>query len=229
MSGTNTSATTTKSLPRTTHIPLPPPAPYVPLRYPSSRKTIYDRNLNRTRQNEVSLSSFAHIFNSLISYHQARAPSVSDLEARLALSGYPIGVKMLDLLLYRQPQRSATRPTRLLELLQFIHTQFWRAMFGRTADALELSSSSSAEYMISDNEPIVSAYISIPKDMSQLNCAAFVGGMIEGICDAAGFATDGVTAHSAGEGDELWPGKTIFLIKFKKEIVEREEMLKGAS
>ncbi|KAF2225701.1 NO signaling/Golgi transport ligand-binding domain-containing protein [Elsinoe ampelina] len=225
----SSTTTTTKPLARTSHIPLPPPAPYVPLRYPSSRKSIYDKNLNRTRQNEVSLSSFAHIFNSLISYHQARAPSVSDLESRLALSGYPIGVKMLDLLLYRQPQRSATRPTRLLELLQFIHTQLWRALFGRTADALELSSSSTAEYMITDNEPLVNTFISVPKDMSQLNCAAFVGGMIEGVCDAAGFATDSVTAHSAGEGDELWPGKTIFLIKFKKEIVEREEMLKGGS
>ncbi|KAF2148240.1 TRAPP I complex [Myriangium duriaei CBS 260.36] len=227
LAGTTTTTTAAKSAPRTTHIPLPPPSPYVPLRYPSNRKTIYDRNLNRARQNEVSLSAFAHIFNSLISYHQTRAPSVSDLESRLATSGYPIGVKMLDLLLYRQPQRTATRPTRLLELLQFIHTQLWRALFFRTADALELSTSSNAEYMITDNEPLVNSFISVPKDMSQLNCAAFVGGMIEGVCDAAGFPTETVTAHSAGEGDEMWPGKTIFLIRFKKEVVEREELVKS--
>jgi len=223
-----TTTTVTKT-PKSSFTPLPPPAPYVPLRYPTNRKTIYDRNLNRTRQNEVSLTSFAHIFNSLISYHHARSPSVSDLESRLASSGYPIGVKLLDLLLYRLPQRSATRPTRLLELLQFIHSTLWRSLFNRCADALELSTTNNNEYMITDNEPLVNTYISVPKEMSQLNCAAFIGGIMEGVCDAAGFSTDGVTAHSAGDGDEMWPGKTVFLIKFKREIVEREEALKATN
>jgi hypothetical protein len=207
---------------------LPPPAAYTPLRYASNRKTIYDRNLNRARTSELSLASFAHLFNTLIAYHQARAPSVSDLEARLAQSAYPIGVKLLDLLLLRMPPRTAVRPTRLLDLLQFIHTTLWRSLFGRTADALEASTANSNEYMIVDNDPLVNTYISIPKEMSQLNCAAFVGGIIEGVCDSAGFSTDAVTAHWA-EGDELWPSKTIFLVKFKVEVVEREEALKAGA
>ncbi|THW14120.1 trafficking protein particle complex subunit 5 [Aureobasidium pullulans] len=205
---------------------LPPPAAYTPLRYASNRKTIYDRNLNRARTSELSLASFAHLFNTLIAYHQARAPSVSDLEARLAESAYPIGVKLLDLLLFRMPPRTASRPTRLLDLLQFIHTTLWRSLFGRPADALEASTGNNNDYMIIDNDPLVNTYISIPKEMSQLNCAAFVGGIIEGICDAAGFSTNGVTAHWA-ENDELWPSKTIFLVKFKPEVVEREEALKA--
>lgn len=222
------SPSTTKTAAKSTYTPLPPPAPYVPLRYPSNRKTIYDRNLQRARTNELSLASFAHLFNTLIAYHQSRSPSVSDLESRLASSGYPIGVKLLDLILFRQGARTATRPTRLLELLQFIHGTLWRALFNRAADNLELSTTNNNEYMITDNEPLVNTYISVPKEMNQLNCAAFVGGVIEGVCDAAGFQTEGVTAHSAGEGDEMWPGKTIFLIKFKREVVEREEALKAA-
>jgi len=115
---------------------------------------------------------------------------------------------------------------------------FWKALFGKPADALELSSTSAAEYMISDNEPVVNKYISVPKDMSQLNCAAYVAGMIEGVCDAAGFTTGGVTAHSANEATDdgekdgksekevLWPDKTIYLIRFGKEVVEREELVK---
>lgn len=210
---------------KASYTPLPPPAAYVPLRYPSSKKTIYDKNLNR-RTAETSLASFAHLFNTLISYHHSRSPSVSDLESRLASSAYPIGVKLLDLLLYRLPPRTASRPTRLLELLQFIHTTLWRSLFNRTADNIEQNNENKNNYMIIDNEPLVNTYISIPKEMSQLNCAAFVGGIIEGVCDAAGFSTDGVTAHWAG-GDELWPGKTVFLIKFKQEVVEREEALKA--
>jgi trafficking protein particle complex subunit 5 len=207
---------------------LAPVKPFQPsLRYPSNRKTIYDRNLNRTKTNEISLASFAYLFNTLITYHHAKSGSVSEIESRLNRAGYPIGIKLLDLLLYRQPPRSATRPTRILDLLQFIHGTLWRALFSRSADALEQSTSKKNEYMIIDNEPLVNSYISIPKEMSQLNCAAFVAGIIEGMCDAAGIATDGVTAHWAGEGDEMWPGKTIFLLRFKESVVEREDAIKA--
>jgi hypothetical protein len=209
--------------------PLPPSKPFQPsLRYPSNRKTIYDRNLNRTKTTETSLASFAYLFNTLITYHHAKSGSVSEIESRLNRAGYPLGIKLLDLLLYRQPPRSAQRPTRILDLLQFIHGTLWRALFARSADALEQSTSKKNEYMIIDNEPLVNSYISIPKEMSQLNCAAFVAGIIEGMCDASGFSTDGVTAHWAGEGDELWPGKTIFLLRFKESVVEREDAIKAA-
>ena len=52
---------------------------------------------------------------------------------------------------------------------------------------------------------------------------------LEGMCDAAAFSTDGVTAHWAGEGNEMWPGKTIFLIRFKESVVEREEAIKAGT
>ncbi|KXT08964.1 hypothetical protein AC579_4034 [Pseudocercospora musae] len=210
------------------YTPIPQAKPFVSsLRYPSSRKTIYDRNLNRTKTTEISLASFAYLFNSLITYHHGKSGSVSEIESRLNRAGYPIGVKMLDLLLYRQPARTAARPTRMLDLLQFIHGSLWRALFNRSADALEQSNTKKNEYMIVDNEPLVNTFISIPKEMSQLNCAAFVAGIIEGMCDAAGFSTEGVTAHWAGEGDEMWPGKTIFLLRFKESVVEREEAIKA--
>jgi hypothetical protein len=208
--------------------PLPPKQPHVPsLKYPSNRKTIYDRNLNRTKTSEISLASFAYLFNSLITYHQSRSPSVSELETRLNRAGYPIGIKLLDLLLYRQEVRRAQRPTKLLDMLQFVHGTLWRSLFNRAADALEQSTTKKNEYMIVDNEPIVNTFISIPKEMSQLNCAAFVAGIIEGMCDAAGFGTEGVSAHWAGEGDEMWPGKTIFLLRFKDSVVERDEAIKA--
>lgn len=81
--------------------------------------------------------------------------------------------------------------------------------------------------MIVDNEPLVNTFISIPKEMSQLNCAAFVAGIIEGMCDAAGFGTEGVSAHWAGVDDEMWPGKTIYLMRFKDSVLEREEAIKA--
>lgn len=77
-------------------------------------------------------------------------------------------------------------------------------------------------------------YISVPKEMNQLNCAAFVAGIVEGACDGAGFPAK-VMAVSMGSGQqqggtadgkaELWPGRTVFLVKFQPEVVEREAFL----
>jgi hypothetical protein len=147
---------------------------------------------------------------------------------RLNAQGHPIGLKLLDLLLYREAPRTQTRPLHIIALLQFITNVLWKHLFSRPADNLEKSSNPETpdEYMISDNEPLVNQYISVPKEMSQLNCAAFVAGIIEGVCDGAAFPAR-VTAHSVGTGEEgeLWPGKTVFLVKFQPEIVEREAYL----
>ncbi|KAF1965664.1 trafficking protein-like protein particle complex subunit 5, partial [Bimuria novae-zelandiae CBS 107.79] len=205
------------------------------LRYPSNKKTIYDRNLNRSKNAELSRAAFAYLFIEMINLAQKHAKDVGDLEKRLNNQGYPIGQRLLDLLLTRSANPLASiRPTRILTLLQFIAQTLYRHLFGRPADALERSNEDPAQYLLFDNEPIVNTYISLPREMSNLNCAAFVAGIIEGVCDHAGFATEGVTAHSVGNQDEggkdakgqaMWPGKTVFLIKFKKEVLEREEIL----
>lgn len=81
--------------------------------------------------------------------------------------------------------------------------------------------------MITDNAPLVNEFISVPKEMNQLNCAAFVAGIVEGVCDASGMPAR-VSTHSVGlqNGEqEMWPGKTVFLVKFQPEVLEREAYL----
>lgn len=145
--------------------------------------------------------------------------------SRLNIQGHSIGIKLLDLLLYREPPRTQLRPQNIVALLHFIKQNVWLHLFGRQADRLEKSTDAEKpdEYMIIDNEPLVNQYISVPREMSQLNCAAFVAGVVEGVCDGADFPAR-VTAHTVGEG-EMWPGKTVFLVKFRSEVVEREAFL----
>lgn len=84
--------------------------------------------------------------------------------------------------------------------------------------------------MIIDNDPFVNQFVSVPRELSQLNCAAFVAGIVEGACDGAGFPAR-VSAHSlkapTKEEAELWPGRTVFLVKFRPEVLEREQYLKS--
>ncbi|TQS32153.1 hypothetical protein Golomagni_07540 [Golovinomyces magnicellulatus] len=162
----------------------------------------------------------------MVTYAQRRVKGIQELEQRLNLQGHAIGIKLLDLLLYREPVRLQLRPQGIIQLLHFIKQNVWQHLFNRQADRLEKSNDADKpeEYMIIDNEPLVNQYISVPKEMSQLNCAAFCAGVIEGVCDGADFPAK-VTAHTVAEGD-MWPGKTVFLVKFASEVVEREAYLK---
>ena len=76
--------------------------------------------------------------------------------------------------------------------------------------------------MIIDNTPVTNQHISVPKEMSQLSCAAYVAGVIEGVCDGAGFGAK-VSAHN--HGTDVWPNRTVFLVKFDEKVLEREKEL----
>lgn len=68
------------------------------------------------------------------------------LPPRLNTFGYRIGQRLLELLNYRDPHPTVMTPSKnpkrevkVLGLLYFIHTQVWKACFGKVADALEKS------------------------------------------------------------------------------------------
>ena len=50
----------------------------------------------------VSLSAFAYLYSELVQYHQNQVDSISELERRLESSGFGVGLKVLELLAYRQ-------------------------------------------------------------------------------------------------------------------------------
>lgn len=78
--------------------------------------------------------------------------------------------------------------------------------------------------MIHDNAPMLTRFISVPQSMSQLNCGAFLAGIVEAVLDSSMFFTERVTAHSTG--DEATPQRCTILIKFRRDVVEREGKLK---
>jgi trafficking protein particle complex subunit 5 len=77
--------------------------------------------------------------------------------------------------------------------------------------------------MVHDNAPVITKFISVPPG-SALNCSAFLAGIVEAILDSSLFFTESVTAHSTG--DESAPQRCTILIKFKKDVIERDTMLK---
>jgi len=43
--------------------------------------------------------------------------------------------------------------------------------------------------MIHEKEPITNTFVSVPVDMGQLNCSAYIAGLIAGILDGASFVS----------------------------------------
>ncbi|KAI8884750.1 TRAPP I complex [Backusella circina FSU 941] len=157
----------------------------------------------------------------MLQYAQKRVNGIQDLERKLNEFGYRVGVRVLELLTWRE--KVAKRETKVLGILYFIHSTVWKALFGKQADSLEKSTENEDEYMISDNEPILTRYISVPKELSQLNCNAFVAGIVEAVLDGCQFPAR-VTAHSVPI--DGFPQRTTILIKLDKDVLEREELLK---
>jgi trafficking protein particle complex subunit 5 len=137
-----------------------------------------------------------------------------------------LGHKVLELQCWREKQGKGDgkRFTRLIDILTFISSSVWKNLFGKAADSLERSTQAEDEYMIMDAEPVTNTFISVPPDMGNLNCAAYIAGIVAGILDSAGFPAT-VTAVTSRPEDGSTKDSTVFLIKFSEEVMDREQRL----
>ncbi|KAG5437309.1 hypothetical protein PCANB_001102 [Pneumocystis canis] len=181
------------------------------------KSSIYERNLNRTKGTEINQAAFSFLFSEIVRYTQKKVQGIHELEKRLNIQGYRVGQKLLELIAWRE--KNFKREIRILGILQFIFSNVWKTIFNKQADALEKSKENEDEY----NEPMVNKYISVPKEMTQLNCAAFVAGIVEAIMDGSRFPSK-VTAHSVPT--HVFPNRTVILIKINESVLEREKYLK---
>jgi hypothetical protein len=62
-----------------------------------------------TADTQVSLSAFSYLYSELVQYHQNRVDSISELERRLESSGYQVGLKVLELITYRNREVRDTK------------------------------------------------------------------------------------------------------------------------
>mmetsp|Transcript_19708 Transcript_19708/g.36660 ORF Transcript_19708/g.36660 Transcript_19708/m.36660 type:complete len:191 (-) Transcript_19708:50-622(-) len=183
----------------------------------SSPRTSHPLDLPLPRRpGEVSLSAFALLFSELVQLHQTSASSVSDFESLLSKSGWEVGSRTY--LMSSQVQGGKNREIRVLGVLQFLSSTIWTSLFNKKADSLEKSLNSPSEYMIHDSNPLPSIFCEVPPSLSSFNPNSFVSGIVKGALETAGFGCE-VTAHGVEEGG----GRTVFLVDFCREVMEREE------
>jgi len=94
----------------------------------------------------------------------------------------------------------------------------WKTLFGKEADRLEHANDDERTYYIIEKDPLVSRFISVPRDKSNLNCAAFMAGIVEAVLRGCNFPAK-VSAH--------WHKGTAFMIKFEDSVITRDKALEG--
>lgn len=191
---------------------------------PTSRRkkpaeTVYDRPLPMKGRQEINLSTFAFLFSEMVQYSHGRVTMLSQLHEKLADLGQHVGFRMIDVLCLRE--KTPKRETRLVNMLWFIQKTVWKTLFGKEADRLEQATANESIYYLFEDEPLVNQFISVPKDQSSLNCAAFVAGVVEGFLNGTHFPCK-VRAFAIND-----QSTTAFEIKFENLVISRDKLLES--
>ena len=178
------------------------------------QRDFYERSLKDKKM--IPITAFSFLFGEMVQYMQSKQSSDKDfdLEEKLSSLGYPIGEKVLELCSVRE--KNFKKETKIVQLLQFIHNNVWKMLFGKQADGLQKSTDDEDEYRIIENNPITNRYI--PYQKGQSNCAAFIGGIIEGILNSADFRCKVSTFFYDVEGIM----KTYYIVKFDHDVIVRD-------
>ena len=187
---------------------------------PFKQNSIYDKNLKT--KSEIPVTTFSFLFSEMIQYMLSKSTEDKefDIEEKLSSLGYPIGEKVLELCALRD--KNFKRETKIPQMLLFIHNNVWKMLFNKQADGLQKSTEDEDEYRIIENSPLTNKYIFSLKNSNSVNCAAFFAGIIEGILNSADFRCKVSAYFFKVDGIN----KTFYIIKFDKDVIERDRKLK---
>ncbi|RXG69317.1 Trafficking protein particle complex subunit 5 [Armadillidium vulgare] len=108
------------------------------------------------------------------------------------------------------------------EMVQYSHNRVNSSLFGKEAEKLDRATDDERIYYLIEKEPLVNRFISVPRDKSSINCAAFVAGIVEAVLNATGF-----TFIKPAKVTALWHKGTTYMIKFDESVIARDKQLEG--
>ncbi|PAA84597.1 hypothetical protein BOX15_Mlig019976g2, partial [Macrostomum lignano] len=174
-----------------------------------------DRSLLRPKT-DLPLATFSLLLSEMIKYSNGRSRTVQELQSKLADFGRHIGSRSLDLLFFRE--RNGRRELRLKNALFLVKSSLWRMLFGKDCDDLEQSTDDERTFYFVEREPVTNRFVSFSqKADTNVNCAAFIGGVLEGALCSAGFQCQVATFFSNDV--------TYYEVKFEPSVLTRDRSL----
>lgn len=121
-------------------------------------------------------------------------------------------------------QKMKRRDLKVIDILQFVHGTVWSYLFNHVSNDLVKSSDRDNEFMIIDNEPVLTQFINVAhfgSHQDRMSCEYFTCGIIKGLLNDNGFPCE-VTPHCVPQGE--FNQRIVYLIKFVHEVIERENL-----
>lgn len=160
---------------------------------------------------KIPKSTYALLFSEVVQYCHQKVDSLDNFAKQLQLMGYPIGCTIFEVL-SQSKDSQFKRITSEIPMLIALKEKIWHFLFGAMATDLQQQVDDQSCYMLYDDKPMVTHYISHPAEIkAQFSCCSFVAGIIEGILFSAGFPCR-ITTHPNPQSQQ--PNAVVYLIKF---------------
>ena len=181
-------------------------------------KAVYDKDQGAAGPSRVSLASYIYLFNEIVRLTHdmpEEANSHSIWESRLAAMGHNVGVRTVGLALINDAHLYKRGMT-CDDVVKFVSTVMFQRWFDRPA-ARHGAAERSMHY-IEDEAPLIIPLRPSPKDYGDFHYGSFIGGMIKGSLEAAGFPA---TVQALYANDPPSP-TTQYIIQWENSVLERE-------
>jgi hypothetical protein len=163
---------------------------------------------------KIPRKTFALLFSEIVQYCHQKSDTLEKFSQQLKQMGYPIGCTILEVM--QQGSANFKRQTAVVQMLLAVKEKIWPYLFGYQASGLEQQLDNANCYMIYDDKPMVTYFVSYPADLKNVfSCCAFVAGILEGILTTSGFPCEITTHPNNAGGDAAGADKVVFVIEFK--------------
>lgn len=85
----------------------------------------------------VNASATRFLYAEIIRYHQSKVSGIDEFEQRLKNTGKEIGYRLFNSMTSRIETKKTGSAFRLIDVIYFVNTDLWTALFGKSADSLE--------------------------------------------------------------------------------------------
>ncbi|KAL0224008.1 hypothetical protein P9112_003398 [Eukaryota sp. TZLM1-RC] len=184
----------------------------------------------------ISNSVYGVLFCELVRSIQSTVSRADDLMDKLESTGFPIGNKLIESIVYRQLK--GKRPLNHNNALQAI-LKAWKHYFGQSLVLMHAMSAGERKPfecslftvypltldIIKDTTPFVATFFSTPPDLKDsqgadlIRVTSFQAGIIKGMLGGLGFPCTIRTGHKPTEEH---PQQTLFQVSFDQSVRNRE-------
>ncbi|KAI3381980.1 hypothetical protein SNEBB_008051 [Seison nebaliae] len=171
-----------------------------------------DKPIGRQGKFDVNGSTFALFFSEVVQHIHRNSRSSSIMHDKLVRIGYSIGLRFVDLMYLRDKRE---RLKSITDVLHFIQTTLWKALFGKEINYVERSTSEKLIYLLKEDEPVLNKYVSIPPELSHMNCASLNCGIIEAALISHNFPATVTCDTNNG---------TIYIIRLDEIVLQRNQI-----